>query len=170
MMKVLFSRFQEIGFLAIFLILTMMLILGAATAHDPIDWHGDTIHVLLDKEESGGEMGMFTVEVGGPGGPPRHIHDDAGEAFYLLSGEAEVLVGSEMVFLKEGESIWVPKGLEHSFRVLSEEGGKLLVIVTPGGFEGFFEATKDVTDPAEIERVSVEEFQQRFTGPPLGDQ
>jgi len=158
----------HLGFKKVCFLILALFLFGSAMAHDPINWNGDTIHVLVDKEDSGGDLGIFTVEVSAPGGPPVHIHEDAGEAFYLLSGEAEVLVGSEMFTISEGESIWVPKGVEHSFRILGETGGKLMVIVTPGGFEGFFAATKDITDPAEIERISVEEFSQIFTGPPLG--
>ena len=168
-MKSLFSPLRTRAFFVVL----VALLAGPVMAHEPMDWNGDIIHVLLDKEGTGGDMGMFTVETSGPGGPARHVHDDAGEAFYLITGQAEVLVGTELLIVEEGQSVYVPKGMEHSFRLLSEDGGKILVIVTPGGFEGFFEATKHLSIPAdmeEIERISVEEFKQRFTGPPLGNE
>ncbi len=143
-----------------------------ALAHEPISWHGSEIHVLLEKDATGGEMGMFTTRFQGPGGPPLHVHEDAGEAFYILEGSAEFVSGDERMEVKQGEAVYVPKGVDHTFHVIEEEGGKILVIVAPGGFEGFFAATKDLKMPDEMERMNSisAEFGQIFTGPPLAEQ
>lgn len=143
-----------------------------AMAHDPMLWNGDKIQVLLDKSETDDSMGIFTVEVDGPKGPPRHVHEDADEAFYVLEGEAEVLVDGETKTIAAGEAGFAPKGKEHTFRLTGEEGGKVLVVVTPGGFEGFFKATVDLKLPdqmPELEKIS-KEHGQVFTGPPLGEE
>lgn len=145
-------------------------IISPSAAHDPMDWNGDEIQVLLDKKGSGGDLGMFTVKTKGPGGPGRHVHDDAGEAFYVLEGEAEFLSDGKLFTLRKGESAFVPRGTEHTFRITDKDGGKILVIVAPGGFEGFFEATKHLKIPADMEqisKISEEQFGQKFTGPPL---
>ena len=139
-------------------------------AHDPLDWNGDKIHVVLEKGGTNGAFGMFTAEMGGPKGPPRHIHEDADEAFYVLEGEAEVLVDGETMVIGAGEAGFAPKGTEHTFKFTGDEGGKVLVVVTPGGFEGFFGATVDLKLPdqmPELEKISAEHG-QKFTGPPLG--
>lgn len=152
------------------LTLAAIVVATAATAHEPIEWNGSTIQVLLDREETGGEMGMFTTRFRSPGGPPRHVHDDAGEAFVVLEGSATVLVDGKTMVLEQGEAGFAPKGADHTFRIMGENGGKLLVIVTPGGFEGFFEATKHLKLPDEIETLNEisAEYGQVFTGPPLG--
>ena len=140
-----------------------------AIAHDPLDWNGDKIHVVLEKDNTNNAFGMFTAEFNGPKGPPKHIHEDADEAFYVLEGEAEVLVDGETVVIGAGEAGFAPKGKEHTFRFTGENGGKLLVVVTPGGFEGFFGATVDLKLPdqmPELEKISAE-YGQKFTGPPL---
>lgn len=140
-------------------------------AHDPMQWNGSEIHVLLERAETDGDMGMFTTRFSEPGGPPRHVHEDAGEALYVLEGEAEFLKGEDRVVLGEGEVVFVPAGVDHTFRILEENGGQLLVIVTPGGFERFFEATLDLALPEQMEamnRISEDDFKQVFTGPPLG--
>lgn len=149
--------------------LALVMAAGAAAAHEPMDWNGSEIHVLLDRDETGGDMGMFTTRFHAPGGPPVHVHQDAGEALFVLEGEAEFLRGTDRVVLGEGEVVFVPKGVDHTFRVLNEDGGKLLVIVTPGGFEGFFEATGHFKLPDELEAFSKVSatFGQVFTGPPL---
>lgn len=153
----------------VLVVAAIAMMVSPVVAHEPTDWNDSKVHVLVDKEGSGGSMGMFTVEQPKPGGPARHVHEDAGEAFYLLQGEAEFMKDGKLTVLKEGEAAFVPKGMEHSFRILGEDGGKLLVIVTPAGFEGFFEATKHLKIPAdlpEIEKIS-KEYGQVFTGPPL---
>ncbi|PWQ95131.1 cupin domain-containing protein [Leucothrix pacifica] len=141
-----------------------------AVAHDPIEWNGDKIHVVLDKDGTDKAFGMFTVEMDSPKGPPRHIHEDADEAFYVLKGEAEVLVDGEKTTIKAGEAGFAPKGKEHTFKFTGDEGGKILVVVTPGGFEGFFGASVDLKIPdqmPELEKIS-KDHGQVFTGPPLG--
>lgn len=154
--------------------LTFALVVAAtaATAHEPMEWNGSTIQVLLDREETGGDMGLFTTRLPGPGGPPRHVHQDAGEAFVVLEGSATMLVDGKTMLLEQGEAGFVPKGAEHTFRIMGENGGKLLVIVAPGGFEGFFEATKHLKLPDEIETLNEisAEYGQVFTGPPLDAQ
>lgn len=149
--------------------LALITLAGPALAHDPMMWNGSEIHVILESEATGGEMGMFTTRFSEPGGPPRHVHSDAAEGFVVLEGRAQVLSGTETMILEEGEAAFVPAGEEHTFRVLGEDGGQLLVVVTPGGFEGFFEATLGVELPGEMERFNEisESFGQSFTGPPL---
>jgi len=142
---------------------------GPALAHDPMQWNDSEVQILLEKDGTEGDMGMFTVRFAGPGGPPRHVHDDAGEALYVLEGEAEFLKDGDRIRVKQGEVAFVPKGTDHTFKLVGENGGKLLVIVTPGGFEGFFEATKHLKLPQDMEEVNKisSEFGQTFTGPPL---
>ena len=125
-----------------------------AAAHEPFPWHGSEIHVLLDKDGTGGEMGMFTSRFAGPGGPPLHVHEDASEAFYLIEGSAELVSGDQRFTLEAGEVAFVPKGLDHTFHMIEEDGGKILVIVAPGGFEGFFMATRDLKMPDELDKMN----------------
>ncbi len=149
--------------------LSLIALAAPAAAHDPIEWNGSTIQVLLDRDQTGGEMGMFTSRFPGPGGPPRHVHEDAGEGFFVLEGSAQFLADDEIKTVEQGQAAYVPKGVDHTFRITGENGGKILVIVNPAGFEGFFEATKHLKLPEEMDemnRISAE-FGQIFTGPPL---
>ena len=71
--------------------------------------------------------------------------------------------------LEAGQVAYVPKGVDHTFHIVEEDGGKIMVIVTPGGFEGFFMATKDLKMPDDMDQMNAisAEFGQVFTGPPL---
>jgi len=82
--------------------------------------------------------------------PPPHIHNDEEEAFYVLEGEMEVEVGGEVAHLTEGAFALAPRGVPHSFRVLSDDVRVLVISSSPtgntnGGTHHFFEA---VGEPA----------------------
>src|SRR5438270_8694439 len=72
-------------------------------------------------------------------GPPMHVHDDAGEGFYVLSGEYIVYIQDEEHRCPPGTLVWVPAGVEHGFRVGDERSRKLNLYV-PSAMEGYFHA------------------------------
>lgn len=154
-------------------IMLMGVLLAAATAwaHDPIEWNDATYQVVLDADDADGRSGMFRVETNQPGGPPMHIHDDADEYFYVLRGSVRFQVDGQVLRLEPGAVAFVPRGAEHSYRIETQDGGQMLTIVVPGGFEHFFEAVaaEDLMVPEDMPRISeiAERFHLRFTGPPL---
>ena len=85
--------------------------------------------------------GLTLLEADEPGGfgPPMHIHDDAGEGFYVLSGEYIVYIEGEEHQCPAGSFVWVPAGVEHGFRVGAARSRKLNIYV-PSAMEGYFEA------------------------------
>ena len=72
-------------------------------------------------------------------GPPMHVHDDAGEGFYVLSGEYFVYIDGEEHRCPAGTFVWVPAGVEHGFRVGESQSRKLNIYV-PAAMEGYFDA------------------------------
>ncbi len=85
--------------------------------------------------------GLTILEANEPPGfgPPMHIHDDAGEAFYVLEGEYIVFIGAAEHRCPAGAFVWVPAGVEHGFRVGSSASRKLNIYV-PAAMEGYFAA------------------------------
>jgi hypothetical protein len=71
-----------------------------------------------------------------------------------------------------GQAVFVPRGREHTFRVAGDTPCGHLVILTPGGFEGFFAdmARGGFRIPEDMEQIgaSAARHNLRFTGPPLG--
>lgn len=70
--------------------------------------------------------------------PPRHIHDDEEEAFYVLSGTLDVHVGDDVIEAAAGSFCLVPRGIEHTFVSTGREPARMLVVLSPPGFERFF--------------------------------
>ena len=73
------------------------------------------------------------------GGPPPHIHHREDETFQILEGEYEFTIGGKTVIAREGTTLFAPRGIAHTYRYLGTQPGRLMCVITPSGFEGFFE-------------------------------
>jgi quercetin dioxygenase-like cupin family protein len=73
------------------------------------------------------------------GGPPPHIHHREDETFQILEGEYEFTVAGQTFVAGKGATIFAPRGIPHTYRYLGQTPGRLMCVITPAGFEGFFE-------------------------------
>jgi mannose-6-phosphate isomerase-like protein (cupin superfamily) len=96
--------------------------------------------VLADHTQTDGEFSLLRTRREPPGfGPPMHIHHDAAEAFYVLEGTYLMFYGDQQETCPPGTFVYVPRGLAHTFQVVSEEEGQKLNLFTPAAMVGFFE-------------------------------
>jgi mannose-6-phosphate isomerase-like protein (cupin superfamily) len=72
---------------------------------------------------------------------PRHTHTREDEAYYVLSGELEVVVGDEVFILTAGDSLMAPRDIPHRLRNSGKVENHYLIMFSPSGFEGFLKAT-----------------------------
>jgi mannose-6-phosphate isomerase-like protein (cupin superfamily) len=117
---------------------------------------GKTISVLgasytykAAKEETRGAYALIEHTVAGDG-PPPHIHATEEEAFYLLEGELNVVIGERTVTAKAGAFVLVPRGTVHTFSKAGTASAKVLVIISPAGFEKFFE---EIAGPPDLDKI-----------------
>jgi quercetin dioxygenase-like cupin family protein len=136
------------------------------------EWLGVRYKAILTPAGTGGAMSI--VDSVGPAGsgPPRHIHEREDETFVVLTGACEFWLEGQSFTKEAGEAIFIPRGREHTFRVTDAGPSRHLVILTPGGFEGFFAemAQGGFRIPEDMEQVgaSAARHSLRFTGPPIG--
>lgn len=141
-------------------------------------WFGDTaMSFKATAASTGGEL--FLMEARMPAGfsPPLHVHHDEHEAFYILEGEVEIVCGPERYVTTAGSFAFLPRGIAHTFRVLSD-GARGLTIAVPGGIEHFFRAAgrpaegPGLPPPSGFDVALVQSvasrFNLEFVGPPLG--
>ena len=72
-------------------------------------------------------------------GPPLHIHHDAAEAFYVLEGEYLMFIEETQAVCPPGTFVYVPRGIPHTFKVISTGPGRKLNLFAPAAMVGFFE-------------------------------
>ncbi len=105
-------------------------------------------------------------------GPPQHIHKTEDEAFYVLEGEINVLLGERTIRAKAGSFVLIPRGTVHTFSRVGQEPAKLLAIFSPPGVEQFFDEAVDldVTDTEAYVAKAIalaEKYNMEIVGPPL---
>ena len=89
------------------------------------------------------------------GGPPPHIHHREDETFQILAGEYEFMVGGQTIVAKPGTTLFAPRGVAHTYRYIGQTSGRFMCVITPSGFEGFFEEVSalNLQLPQDIPRV-----------------
>jgi quercetin dioxygenase-like cupin family protein len=70
---------------------------------------------------------------------PLHRHNREDEYSFVLEGSVGALLGNEVVIGQPGDLIWKPRGQWHTFWNAGDEPARILEIISPAGFERFFE-------------------------------
>jgi quercetin dioxygenase-like cupin family protein len=129
---------------------------------------GNTPAVMLRSEETDGAVAI--VALGGGGRPPLHYHH-FDEAFYVLEGELTFQLADDVFTRRAGELAFAPRGVPHTYANLSGAPARVLLVITPAGFERYFDQiAARITGsepPPEAARPIPEVVQ---VGPPLGDE
>jgi mannose-6-phosphate isomerase-like protein (cupin superfamily) len=122
---------------------------------------------VLTRETNGG---MFVMENRNMirGGPPRHVHFEQEEWFYLIEG-SEVLmeIGEQKLRLKPGDSVLAPRNVPHVWAYIGEQPGRMIIAFSPAAkIESYFEETSKpdakLNDPQRYEAHGM-----KLLGPPL---
>lgn len=76
--------------------------------------------------------------------------------FRVLEGRFGFWCNGQRIDLDVGGVIVVPRGAVHRFQNIGETMGRLMVVMTPGGFEGFFLAVEEEApqSPQEIDALA----------------
>ncbi len=94
------------------------------------------ILVRASAETTAGAFALF--EENDPVDTPLHVHENEDELFYVLEGEHVFQVGDEERRMGPGGLVIAPRGIPHSQRRVVPRTGRVLVLTSPAGLEGFF--------------------------------
>ncbi|MET9499048.1 cupin domain-containing protein [Streptomyces sp. NPDC006552] len=121
---------------------------------------GSTTHYLATNESTGGEFGLYKVELGGRSpGARTHFHRAMSESFYVLSGQLELFDGDRWVSGREGDFLYVPAGGLHAFKNVTDEPLSMLMLFSPGApREEYFER---VAEMAQRGGAELKDFRER---------
>jgi mannose-6-phosphate isomerase-like protein (cupin superfamily) len=97
------------------------------------------VSVLVGGEQTDGHLG-FIDEILSPDfdGPPLHVHPAFDELFFVPEGELTFQVRDELKTVAAGDWLLAPRGTPHTFANHSEQPARVLIAVTPAGFERYF--------------------------------
>ena len=122
---------------------------------------GNAITIRLHGRATGGVLSVAESIDQPGGGPPPHIHHREDETFQVLEGEYEFTCGGKTFTAYKGATVFAPRGLPHAYRYVGRTPGRLMVTMTPAGFEGFFEEVGALT-PQQQEIPRVIEIGKRY--------
>src|SRR5918997_2965440 len=96
------------------------------------------VEILLraSAEATGGAFTVF--EEHNPVDTPSHVHQNEDELFYVLEGDHVFEVGGQEFRVGPGGLVFAPRRTPHSQRRVVPREGRVLVLTSPAGFEGFF--------------------------------
>ncbi len=127
----------------------MSLLPGVGDLSERARWHlGGLLTIKVAAADSDGAISVVEERALRGYATPPHVHGREDETLYVIEGEVEYVVDGRPGVVTSGEGVFLPRGLAHNFRVASAEA-HFLVIITPGGFEEFFQ---QVSPPALAER------------------
>jgi mannose-6-phosphate isomerase-like protein (cupin superfamily) len=96
---------------------------------------------------------------------PMHIHRNEDEHYVVLAGTYRIVIEDRLFHAPTGTSFTVPRRSRHSWRNMSNETGRLLAILTPGGLENCIQTIRNSRED-EIPEV-VERYGCVIVGQPL---
>lgn len=70
---------------------------------------------------------------------PLHRHSREDEYSFVLKGRIGALLGDEVVFGEPGDLIFKPRGQWHTYWNASDDESRMVEIISPAGFEGYFD-------------------------------
>jgi mannose-6-phosphate isomerase-like protein (cupin superfamily) len=97
-------------------------------------------------EETGGGFSLVEHPI-----PPRslcapvHKHSKEDEYSFVLEGRMGALLGEDTVFAEAGDFVFKPRDQWHTFWNAGDEPCRILEIISPGGFEHYFDELDEVT-------------------------
>ncbi|SKA85629.1 Cupin domain-containing protein [Prosthecobacter debontii] len=100
---------------------------------------GNAITIRLHGRDTGGALSVIESIDKPDEGPPPHIHHREDETFQIIEGEYEFTCGGQAFKATKGATIFAPRGVPHAYRCVGRNPGRMVVTITPAGFEEFFD-------------------------------
>ena len=105
------------------------------------------VRFMIDGDDTGGGFSLVEHPM-----PPRalaaplHRHRREDEYTFVLEGRVGALLGDDVVYGEPGDLIFKPRAQWHTFWNAGDEPARILEIISPAGFEHYFEAVVDLLE------------------------
>jgi quercetin dioxygenase-like cupin family protein len=119
---------------------------------------------MVDRETSGGGFALVEHPIAPRSlAAPMHLHEREDEYSYVVEGEVGIQVGDQVTVGRPGDLVFKPRGIWHAFWNPGEAPARLLEIISPAGFERYFEEVAPLLagdGPPDVH--AVQELQSRY--------
>ncbi|CAL9648387.1 hypothetical protein SUDANB176_06543 [Streptomyces sp. enrichment culture] len=106
------------------------------------------VHFKIGGEETGTRFSVVEHPIEPGRLVPPHVHSREDEFSYVLQGRVGARVGDQEATAGPGPYALKPRGIPHTFRNAGPEPARILEIISPAGFEGFFDELGTVAETA----------------------
>lgn len=128
------------------------------------------VDLKLSSNDTGGALAVWESRSVGKGGPSYHLHHDTDEWFFVIEGDFIFKLGETLHTVGAGDSIFVKRGVPHTWTHRGTGVGRILFLVQPAGLlEAFFResATRTRTLTQQEAETFFEAHGMTLLGPPL---
>ena len=106
---------------------------------------GIGVRFMIDRADAGERFSLVEHPM-----PPRalaaplHRHNNEDEYSFVLEGQLGALLGDDVVVAGPGDLVYKPRNQWHTFWNPGDEPARILEIISPAGFERFFDELVDM--------------------------
>lgn len=99
-----------------------------------------TVRVRVDNGDPAGAFSLieWTVPPGAPA-PPRHVHSEGSETFYILEGTLSFPLADRILSASAGDCLHIPPGTPHTLANDADLPARALELFVPGSLMGLIE-------------------------------
>jgi mannose-6-phosphate isomerase-like protein (cupin superfamily) len=121
------------------------------------------VRFLVWVEETGGGFSLVEHPI-----PPRtlvaplHRHSREDEYSFVLEGRMGALLGDDVIYAGAGELAFKPRNQWHTFWNPDDAPCRILEIISPGGFEHFFDELAAAMKAGSLEPARMAELDGRY--------
>jgi mannose-6-phosphate isomerase-like protein (cupin superfamily) len=110
------------------------------------------VRFMIDGAETGGDFSLVEhpMEPHALAGP-MHRHTREDEYSFVLEGRMGADLGGEVVYGEVGDLIFKPRNQWHTFWNAGDGPARILEIISPAGFEKFFDKVTDLAGRGELD-------------------
>jgi quercetin dioxygenase-like cupin family protein len=121
------------------------------------------VRFMIDGEQTGGGFSLVEHPMSAHAlAAPLHRHTREDEYSYVLEGRVGALLGDEVLVGNRGDLIFKPRNQWHTFWNAGDEPARILEIISPAGFERFFDELVDLGGVTQAEPQILGELCARY--------
>jgi mannose-6-phosphate isomerase-like protein (cupin superfamily) len=116
------------------------------------------VRFMIDGSEAGKRFSLVEHPMSARAlAAPMHLHTREDEYSFVLQGRMGALLGDEVVEAGAGDLVFKPRNQWHTFWNAGDQPCRILEIISPAGFEGFF---RELVDMGGVTQADPEAFAQ----------